>query len=118
MANETMLRACHLLNQCDSCSRKVKYRNSMKIEEQIGACKGCRFYEDMKQLRPLIDSGIEKKYKRILEKGEDMTTREIIFLIDEGVKKEEVRSALNMPSAMFADLMFHLGLSKRRAMTG
>lgn len=120
MANKTMLQICYLLNQCDGCPQKKRKQEwSSKAREE--ACGGCPYYQQMAELRPLIDSDIPGQYKKILDKGEDMTLSEIAFLVEKGVEKTRIQDALNMTRGSFDILLQNIGLRKKRnrkAVTG
>lgn len=119
MANKTMLCICHLLNQCDSCDNRRAYKRGFKKEIQEAACAGCPVHEHLSQIRPLIDDYRSDKCKRILEKGEDMTTSEIVYLVKHNVKKTDIRDALGMNDAYFREMLQHLGLVRgKKAVSG
>ncbi|MBB6446491.1 hypothetical protein [Bacillus benzoevorans] len=118
MANQTMLRICHLLNQCDGCERKIPNRQVLKKEVHARLCTGCQVYERFAQLRPLIDDNKPELLKRILAKGEDMTTSEIAYLVKQNVRKSDIREALGMSDTSFRKMLQYLGLSKHRVVSG
>lgn len=81
-------------------------------------CAGCPVYEGLAKLRPLIDGDQPYQYKRILAKGKNMITSEVAFLVRENVRKADIRQAIGMNDASFRELLQHLGLSKRQAVSG
>lgn len=114
MANKTMLRICHLLNQCDGCERKKNTQEKSK-EEKIKACAGCLYFQELAELRPFIDDVKPDKCKRILAKGEDMTTSEIAYLLKQCVKKKDIQEALGMSGEQFRELLHALGLARAKS---
>jgi hypothetical protein len=74
-------------------------------------CKGCSICKEINKLRKELDNNdIPKVFRKILQKGEDMTKSDIETLIDGGVSKTEIRKALGYHKLLFLDLLKSFGL--------
>ena len=78
-----------------------------------GSCTGCAICDRIQQLRTQIDRPPEEKFKHILDKGEDMTTKDIKFLLENDVSQLDIQKQLGMPKGEFLKLIKRLGLRKK-----
>lgn len=84
-----------------------------KHGESFYQCKGCSICTELKSLRePLVRDPAEK-FKRILDKGQDMTKSDIELLIENGVQKQTIRKAVGMDKMAFLELIKNFGLNKK-----
>jgi hypothetical protein len=75
----------------------------------MAACRGCWVLEQLqtlgKQLEKKQTSNEEERIHTILSKGQDMTTSEIRYLIENGVTQKRISQALCMDPNMFGRLL-------------
>ena len=63
--------------------------------ESIYICPGCHICTEIELLRPLLTRGPEERFKHILAKGSDMSTSEMLLLLESGIEKHTIWSYLN-----------------------
>ena len=76
-------------------------------------CKGCPTCIEIKRLYKQIERAPVDKFKHILEKGQGMKKSDIVFLLDNEVKKSSIRKALGFTKVEFWDLLDNFGLLKK-----
>jgi transcriptional regulator with XRE-family HTH domain len=82
-------------------------------------CKGCSICREIQSLnKQLVKSDVPKAFRKLLEKGEDMTKSDIAVLIEGGVAKRDIRKALGYSEAKFSDLIKAFGFSRGYEMEG
>ncbi|GIN88684.1 hypothetical protein J6TS2_50700 [Heyndrickxia sporothermodurans] len=87
-------------------------------EGVISECKGCSICTDIRKLGKKLEE-LEKrtelkrnlKVKEVLAKGINITTSDIIFLKDEGVRHKDIAKALKMTLSAFNSACKSLGLA-------
>ncbi|MGM9923458.1 MAG: hypothetical protein ACI35R_04340 [Bacillus sp. (in: firmicutes)] len=84
-------------------------------------CPGCSICKEIESLRSQLDRPPAEKFKKLLNKGLDLKRSEILFLLDNGVQKLEIRKAMKlsadidekeMTQAEFAEMIENLNLKK------
>ena len=75
----------------------------------IKECRGCWVLDQLqelgKQLEKKRTSSEDERIRMILEKGQDMTTSEIRYLIKNGVTQKRISQALGMDPSTFGRLL-------------
>jgi hypothetical protein len=99
---QKFLKVCETLRVCDSCMFKelVMMGDRSNDREMVESlCGGCPNYKEMR----IVGDELWKKdtnIEAILEKRQDITTHEIMTLLEEGVPKKRIREALGMKSVI------------------
>ena len=99
---QKFLKVCETLRVCDSCLFKEMVMmgdrsNDRETVELI--CGGCPNFKEMRLVGDELwrtDTNIEA----ILDKRQDITTHEIVTLLEEGVSKKKIREAIGMRSVI------------------
>ena len=99
---QKFLKVCETLRVCDSCMFKelVMMGDRSNDKETVELiCGGCPNFKEMRLVGDVLwktDTNIEA----ILEKRQDITTYEILMLLERGVPKKKIRDALGIRSAV------------------
>lgn len=96
------MKVCKTLRVCDSCLFKemVMMGDRSNDREMVEAlCGGCPNYIEMRKVGDELWN-TDTYLEAILEKKQDITTQEILMLLDEGIPKKRIREALGIRSAM------------------
>lgn len=108
--SEIIIRIGQLLdNQCNVCP-KNKYTNG-SISEINRICGDCKTYEELQYLGRFLNADDDgEKAKKILAKGKEMTTSEFLYLLENGVAKKKIYTALKMNRTEFHKMLknFHM----------
>lgn len=99
---QKFLKVCQTLRVCDSCLFKEMVMmgdrsNDRETVELI--CGGCPNFKEMRLVGDELwrtDTNIEA----ILDKRQDITTHEIVTLLEEGVSKKKIREAIGIHSVI------------------
>lgn len=99
---QKFLKVCETLRVCDSCLFKEMVMmgdrsNDRETVELI--CGGCPNFKEMRLVGDELwrtDTNIEA----ILDKRQDITTHEIVTLLEEGVSKKKIREAIGIHSVI------------------
>jgi hypothetical protein len=83
-------------------------------KDTLSECPGCPICTEIEQLRNQLIRDPAVKYKRILDKGPEMTKSDIGFLIDNDVNLKIIRNAVKMSNHEFYSMMKNLGFVQRR----
>lgn len=90
-------------NNCDGCKKNIR--------RSVALCNTCPFGIEMQKVGLLLTTSRKEKIAAILKKGMDMTKREIIYLLDNEVRRVDIRKALGLSVNEFNYLMHNWGLS-------
>ncbi|WP_258831472.1 hypothetical protein [Peribacillus frigoritolerans] len=93
----------------------ILINNLIDQHENYTNCKdkNCPICAEIKKLSaPMNNEGTGKKMRLVLGKGEDMTTGDVQYLIESGVKKMDIRKALGMAPLPFIEFLDDIGLKK------
>ena len=75
----------------------------------------CKICTEIKKLSaPLNKDGSGKKIRQLIRKGADMTTSDVHYLIESGVRKNDIRKALKMTPLTFVEFLDDIGLKRKR----
>lgn len=89
---------CKALQTCDTCTF-----GSIHVSKRKKHCIGCPVYTKLTENGSLLWNESER-IERTLEKGEEMTTNEIIMLLDLDVAHIRISKAIGMNQKQFKDL--------------
>lgn len=78
----------------------------------ITTCKGCELCDRISKFRKILIPDPSKKYKHILDKGQDMTKSDIEYLLKKDVPKKHIYKALKMGSRTFFEMAEGWGIYK------
>jgi hypothetical protein len=96
---------------------KCPYRSTPDYME---VCVGCPILDKLQTLgKTLTDSNDEsKKINQILSKGENMTTSEMMYLLEIGVPKKQIRKAVGTKELAFNSLLLNLQKGSNKEVVG
>ncbi|MEK5069584.1 hypothetical protein [Sporosarcina sp. FSL K6-1508] len=95
-------KVCETLRVCDSCVFKElvmmgdRSNDKETVELICGACPNYKSMRNVGDLLWKIDTNIEA----ILERRQEITTHEIVTLLEKGVSKKKIREAIGMHSVI------------------
>ncbi|MGG4267411.1 hypothetical protein [Peribacillus simplex] len=95
----------------------ILINNLIDQHENYTNCKDkkCPICTEIKKLSaPLNKDGEGKKIRQVLGKGEDITTGDVHYLIESGVRKMDIRKALGMDPVSFIEFLDDIGLKRKR----
>lgn len=99
--------------ECGVCPKRSLTNGRRANFEKI--CGGCKVYEELQHLGSFLNSNdIGEKANKLLKKGEDMTTSDIMYLLENEVNKTEIRAALKMNHMEFNKLLHSLNMVKKK----
>lgn len=113
---KAMLRVGVLLDECQLCPKHV--RSSTPVEEVERICGGCAVYTELRQLGAGLQKDPPDRFRAILAKGTDMTRSDITLLLENEVRKRDIRKALQMSVNAFDEMMFNFGFPKQKYKKG
>lgn len=96
------------LAACDKCPKKddslrvARSKEAREANEQL--CAECPFFQSIRQVSETITDESERTHE-ILSKGEDMSTEELIFLLEAGIHKKKIAKAVRMNPLEFKEMV-------------
>lgn len=111
-----LIRIGVLLDECQICPKHV--RSSAPVDEIDRICGGCSVHTELRQLGAGLQKEPPDRFRTILNKGPDMTRSDIALLLENEVRKSDIRKALQMSANDFDELMANFGFPKKKYTKG
>lgn len=93
------------INNCESCKKNIR--------SSIAACKTCPIGKEMKAIGISLMTR-KGKINEVLAKGPDMTKSDIKYLLENDIRRVDIRRAIGMYQAEFQELLSNWGLLKKQ----
>lgn len=93
------------INNCEGCKKNKG--------SSVAACKKCPVGKEMKAIGNSLMSR-KRKIDEVLAKGPDMTKSDIKFLLENDIRRVDIRRAVGMYQAEFQELLCNWGLLKKQ----